>query len=75
MPRSCAPDREDIQALERIASTKPMKPGLEERVEYEYARHGTLCLIANLEVATGRVVAPKLAKPFRWTYTGRPLAQ
>ena len=53
-------EKTGIQALERIAPTKPMKPGLEERVEYEYARHGTLCLIANLEVATGRIVAPTL---------------
>lgn len=47
-----------IQALERIAPTKPMKPGQEERREFEYVRHGTQCLIGNFEVVTGQVIAP-----------------
>jgi hypothetical protein len=47
-----------IQALERVAPTKPMKPGQVERVEFEYKRHGTQCLIGNFEVATGQVIAP-----------------
>jgi transposase len=46
-----------LQALERIAPTRPMKPGQVERREFEYARHGTQCLIGNFEVATGRVIA------------------
>jgi transposase len=29
-----------------------------ERREFEYKRHGTLCLTANLEVATGQVISP-----------------
>lgn len=47
-----------IQALERIAATKPIAPGQVERREFEYARHGTQCLIANLDVVTGEVVSP-----------------
>ena len=47
-----------IQALERLAPTKPMKPGQVERVEFEYQRHGTQCLIGNFEVTTGQVIAP-----------------
>jgi hypothetical protein len=47
-----------IQALERAAPTLPMRPGVVERPEYEYLRHGTPCLIANFDVATGEVVAP-----------------
>ena len=35
-----------------------MIPGKVEAVEYEYERHGTQVLIANFEVATGRVIAP-----------------
>src|SRR4029434_8025041 len=35
-----------------------MQPGVVERPEYEYLRHGTQCLIANFDVATGEVVAP-----------------
>jgi transposase len=47
-----------IQALERIAATKLMKVGQEERREFEYKRHGTQCLIGNFEVATGEVIFP-----------------
>lgn len=49
-----------IQALERKAPTKPMRPGLVERREFEYKRNGTLTLIANFNVATGQVPAPSL---------------
>jgi len=34
-------EKTGIQALERAAPTLPMKPGLVERPEYEYLRHGT----------------------------------
>ena len=49
-----------IQALERIAPTKPVRPGLVERREFEDVRHGTQSLIANFEIVTGQVVAPSL---------------
>jgi hypothetical protein len=49
-----------IQALERAHPTLPMKPGLVERREFEYVRHGTQTLIANFEVATGVILAPSL---------------
>ena len=48
-------EKTGIQALGRIAPTKPTMPGLVERVEYEYDRNGTLCLIPNFEVATGEI--------------------
>jgi hypothetical protein len=51
-----------IQALERIAPTKPMQPGRSERREFEYRRNGTQCLIGNLEVATGKVLSPTVQK-------------
>ena len=53
-------EKTGIQALERAASTLPMRPGEVERREYEYERHGTLALIANFEVATGKVITPSL---------------
>jgi transposase len=53
-------EKTGIQALERAAPTKPLRPGLVERPEYEYLRHGTQCLIANFDVATGAVVAPTI---------------
>jgi transposase len=49
-----------IQALERKYPTLPMRPGQVARVEFEYIRHGTQTLIANLDVVTGHVVAPSL---------------
>lgn len=51
-------EKTGIQALERAAPTLPMRPGQEERREYEYIRHGTQCLTANFEVATGNVIEP-----------------
>ena len=53
-------EKTGIQALERLAATLPMKPGLVERREFEYIRHGTQCLTANFEIATGRVIAPTI---------------
>jgi transposase len=44
-----------VQALERAAPSLPMKPGKTERREYEYQRHGTQCLIAAFDVATGEI--------------------
>jgi transposase len=49
-----------IQALERKHSTRPMRPGQVELREFEYVRHGTLALIANWEVAAGKVISPSL---------------
>jgi putative transposase len=46
-----------VQALERLHPSLPMEPGLVERREYEYARHGTLSFIVSRDVATGEVVA------------------
>ena len=53
-------EKTGIQALERKNPTLPMQPGRVERREFEYIRHGTPTLIANVEVATGEVVAPSL---------------
>jgi transposase len=44
-----------VQAIERAAATKPMRPGRVERYEFEYIRHGTLTLIAAFDVVTGQV--------------------
>ena len=53
-------EKTGMQALERIHASKPARPGLVERLEFEYHRHGTLCLIANFEVATGKIISPTL---------------
>lgn len=49
-----------IQALERIAKETPMQPGQPARIEYEYKRHGTLCLIGNWDVVRGQMLAPTI---------------
>ena len=49
-----------IQALERIAPTLPMQPGVVERREFEYERHGTLSLICNFDVVTSKIITPSL---------------
>jgi transposase len=56
-------EKTGIQALERAAPTLPLQPGLVERPEYEYIRHGTQCLIANFNVATGEIIAPSIGAP------------
>lgn len=54
----CVDEKTGIQALERIAPIKPVRPGHIEKQEFEYIRHGTQTLIGNFEVATGQVIAP-----------------
>lgn len=44
-----------IQALERCAPDRFMRPGQPEQLEFEYSRHGTQTLIASFDVASGRI--------------------
>jgi transposase len=53
-------EKTGMQALEWLGQW-PMKPGQPKRQEAWYKRHGTQCLTANLDLATGRVVAPTIA--------------
>jgi transposase len=46
-----------IQALGAPYPTLPMQPHRPERQEFTYTRHGTLALIAGLDVVTGHVLA------------------
>lgn len=50
-------ERTGMQATSRRNPTKPARPGLVERREFEYRRHGTACLFAALAVHDGDVVA------------------
>ena len=56
----CVDEMTGIQALERIAPTKPMIAGTPARIEFEYERHGTLTLIGNFRVTTGELIAPSI---------------
>jgi hypothetical protein len=49
-----------LQALARKHPTIPLGPGRVERREFEYTRHGTLTLIANFDVAQGKIVTPSM---------------
>jgi len=51
----CVDERTGIQALERKHPGLPMIPGHCQRQEFEYKRHGTFCLIAGLNILTGKV--------------------
>jgi hypothetical protein len=53
-------EKTGIQALEHSAAKQVCQPGMIERVEHNYARHGTQCLIANFNIATGKVVQPSV---------------
>src|SRR5262249_33839903 len=46
-----------LQALERNAPYRLMTHGRCQRIEFEYARHGTLTLIGNFCVTTGELIA------------------
>jgi transposase len=56
----CVDEMTGLQALERIAPSKAMIAGKCELIEFEYTRHGTLCLIGNFVVTTGELLRPTL---------------
>ena len=53
-------EKTGMQALERLHPDVPMGPGRVQGREFEYVRHGTLCLMANLEVWCGQILAPSI---------------
>ena len=56
----CCDEMTGIQALERIAPDKEVRPDQIARHEFEYQRHGTTTLIGNLDVITGEMIAPTI---------------
>lgn len=58
----CVDEMTGVQAIERNAQTRPMEPGRPARVEFEYTRHGTLCLTGNWHVVEGRLITPTIGK-------------
>jgi transposase len=48
----------NVQALERKAPNLPLAPGMVERREFEYVRHGTRGFTINRDVVTGVIIAP-----------------
>jgi transposase len=56
----CVDEMTGIQALERNAPDKAMIAGKYQRIEFEYTRHGTLCLVGNFVVTTGELLRPTI---------------
>ena len=54
-------EKSGIQATERANKNLPMQPGSSEKIEHEYLRHGTQCLMGNFEVATGKIIVPMIS--------------
>jgi len=55
-------EKTGMQALQRAAPNLPCKPGYIQKREFNYIRHGTLCLIANLQVCTGQLICPTISE-------------
>ncbi len=56
-------EKTGIQALSRLyGGGKPVKQGMPAKQEFDYQRNGTLCLIANMEIATGEIIAPTVGE-------------
>jgi len=53
----CVDEKSQIQALDRTQPGLPMKPGRNGTQTHDYKRHGTCCLFAALNIATGEVIA------------------
>lgn len=58
----CVDEKTAIQALDRTQPALPLRSGKPERHSVEYVRHGTVSLLAALEVQTGRVQSRCVAR-------------
>jgi hypothetical protein len=54
-------EKPGIQALERDGVTLPTKIGQVECREFNYIRHGTQVVTANIHLATGQLITPTIA--------------
>jgi hypothetical protein len=55
-------EKPSIQALERDGATLPTMADKVERREFNYIRHGTQVLTANLDLATGELIGSTIAE-------------
>lgn len=58
----CVDEMTSLQANERRAETKLPKPGQIAKEEFQYTRHGTVCLTGNWHVVRGQMIAPTIAE-------------
>lgn len=55
-------EKTGIQAKTRTHPDLPGRPGRAARREFEYVRHGTVSIIAAMNVATGQVIAQRIRR-------------
>jgi transposase len=53
-------EKTGIQAKSRKHPQVPARPGADARREFEYVRHGTISIIAAMNVTTGEVIAERI---------------
>lgn len=58
----CVDEMTSLQANERRAETKPPKPGQTAKEEFQYTRHGTVCVTGNWHVVLGQMLAPTISE-------------
>jgi transposase len=58
----CVDEMTSLQANERRAETKLPKPGQTAKEEFQYTRHGTVCVTANWQVVRGQTLAPTISE-------------
>ncbi|WP_234383490.1 IS630 family transposase, partial [Streptomyces dysideae] len=63
-------EKTGIQATSRRHPTVRPRPGRDERREFEYRRHGTVSIVAAMDVATGQVLAERIGRNDSVTFIG-----
>ena len=58
----CMDEKSQIQALDRIQASLPIKPGRAGTMTHDYKRNGTTTLFAALDVLTGKVIGECLPR-------------
>lgn len=58
----CVDEMTSLQANERCAETKLPQPGQTAKEEFQYTRHGTVCLIGNWHVVRGQMLAATISE-------------
>jgi transposase len=58
----CVDEMTSLQANERRAETKLPRPGQPAREEFQYTRHGSVCMTANWDVVQGQLLVPTISE-------------
>jgi transposase len=58
----CVDEMTSLQANERRAETKLPQPGQVAKEEFQYTRHGTVCVTGNWHVVQGQILAPTISE-------------